>query len=346
MDATASVSSVASAAKVGELFQYTVGSVSLPRQKSAMIPIVTDPVEAERLSIYNQSVLPRNPLNGARLKNTTGKHLLAGPVTVLEGGSYAGDASIDNLPPGQERLISYGVDLQVLVDATKNKQDDSVLSGKMVKGVLTVCRRHVFTQEYVAENKGERDKTLVVEHPRRGGGWKLDEAKGADGKAPDKPYETTDAVYRFRGKVAAGKGTKLTVTEQVVDYEQVAILPADAGQLDVYARTGPIPQAVKEALAKAIALKNAADGHRSGRSRSGSSWCSRSHRSSSRLRENMKTVAQQTEYYNRLLKKLDEQETPDREAPEGGHGPAEVPGEAAARTWRTTCPTSTWGECG
>ena len=178
IDASASVSSAASAAKLGELFQYTVGSVSLPRQKSAMIPIVTDAVEAERLSIYNLSVLAKHPLNGARLKNTTGKHLLAGPVTVLEAGSYAGDASIDNLPPGQERLISYGIDLRVLVDATKNRQEDAVLSGKVVKGVLTVSRRHVFTQEYLAENKGDKDKTLVVEHPRRGGGWKLDEAKG------------------------------------------------------------------------------------------------------------------------------------------------------------------------
>src|SRR5207247_8350419 len=112
MDATASIASVASAAKIGELFQYTVGSVSLPRQRSAMIPIITDPVEVERLSIYNQNVLARNPLNGARIKNTTGKHLLAGPVTVLDGPSYAGDASIDNVPPTQERLVRYGVDLQ------------------------------------------------------------------------------------------------------------------------------------------------------------------------------------------------------------------------------------------
>ena len=37
--------------------------------------------------------------NGARIKNTTGKHLLQGPITVLEAGSYAGDAQIDALIP-------------------------------------------------------------------------------------------------------------------------------------------------------------------------------------------------------------------------------------------------------
>src|SRR5438105_3562010 len=145
-------------AKIGELFQYTVGSVSLPRQRSAMIPIITDPVEVERLSIYNQGVLSRNPLNGARVKNTTGKHLLAGPITVLDASSYAGDASIDNVPPGQERLISFGVDLQLIVDATKNTSDSAIQTGSIVKGILHITRKHVFTQDYQAENKGEKDK--------------------------------------------------------------------------------------------------------------------------------------------------------------------------------------------
>ena len=58
--------------------------MTLPRQKSAMLPIITDSVEIERVSIYNASVLRTNPLNGVRLKNTTGKHLLQGPVTVLD----------------------------------------------------------------------------------------------------------------------------------------------------------------------------------------------------------------------------------------------------------------------
>ena len=94
-------------------------------------------------------------------------------------GSYAGDASIDNLPPGQERLISYGVDLQMLVDSTQNTQDNAVHSGKIVKGVLTVTCKHVFTQDYVAENKAEHDKTLIIEHPIRQG-WKLVETDQAD----------------------------------------------------------------------------------------------------------------------------------------------------------------------
>ena len=299
VDAAASISSVASAAKIGELFQYTVGSVSLPRQRSAMIPIITDPVEVERLSIYNQSVLPRNPLNGARVKNTTGKHLLAGPITVLDGSNYAGDASIDNVPPGQERLVSFGVDLQVIVDATKNKNESAIQTGRIVKGVLHLTRKHVFTQDYLFENKGDKDKALIIEHPIRQG-WKLADT--------DAPIETTESLYRFKGKVAVGKASKLTVKEEIVQGETFAILPADVGQLDFYSKQGEIPQKVRDVLIKAMQMKSAMiDTQRliEDQQRRAAQITTEQQR----IRDNMKTVAQNTEYSNRLLKKLNDQES-------------------------------------
>ena len=122
MDAAASVASIASAAKVGELFQYTVGNVRLPRQKIAMIPIVTDAVEVERLSIYNQNVLAEEPAERRPREEHDRQAPAPGPghrarrrqPTPATPGSTT-------CRPGQERLLSYGIDLQVLVDATKNQ---------------------------------------------------------------------------------------------------------------------------------------------------------------------------------------------------------------------------------
>jgi hypothetical protein len=299
LDATASVASIASAAKVGELFQYTVGSVTISRQQSAMLPIVTDPVQVEKLSIYNQGVLPKNPLLGARVKNTTGKYLLQGPITVLESGSYAGDASIGDLPPGQERLISYGIDQNVTVQASDNTQKSSLLTGKIVKGVLELIYKQVFSQDYTAEDKAETPKTLLIEAPRHQD-WKLVE--------PQKPLETTDSLYRFEGKLKPHQASKFTVQEERVDLQKIELLSLDSPAIAIYARTGEIPKDVRDALIKLADLKGKlTDTLRQHQEKQ--QQINQISQEQTRIRENMKAVSPTSDYYKRLLQELDDQET-------------------------------------
>jgi hypothetical protein len=299
IDGAPSVRSAAIAAQLGELFQYAIANVTLARQKSAMIPIVTDSVSIERLSIYNASVLSTNPLNGVRLKNTTGKHLLQGPITVLDKNAYAGDARIDNVPPGQERLLSYGIDLEMTVDNTKNVQTAAVVTARINKGALIIDRRLVSSQDYIADNKGAHDKVILIEHPIRQG-WKLVETI--------KPLETTPSLYRFQGIAIAGKATLLTIKEESVRQETLTMLPANITQLLTYTRTGEIPQPVRDAIAKAIQMKQAVidiEGQVANRT----SQISDITEEQERIRENMKTVDQKSQYYERLLAKLNEQES-------------------------------------
>ncbi len=90
---------------MGATFHFTVDKVSLPRQQSSMIPIIAQNVKVDRLSIYAPSVSTRFAMRGLRLYNDTGKYLLGGPVTVMDNTkdahSYAGDAKIEDIPPGQ-----------------------------------------------------------------------------------------------------------------------------------------------------------------------------------------------------------------------------------------------------
>jgi hypothetical protein len=299
LDPTASVIAAASAGQVGELFQYSVGHVSLPRQRSAMLPIISEDIGAERISLYNQSVLAQYPLNGVRLRNTTDKHFLQGPITVLDGNTYGGDARIDNLPPGQERLISYAIDLQVQVHTSGQRQESKVQTGKLVKGVLQLTRKSILTQEYVMENKAERDKIVIVEHPFRQG-WKLVDSP--------QPLETTDTWYRFRASVPTRHAATLKVQEEMVQAETIAILPSDLGQLASYSRMGEIPQEVREALVKAMHLKSAlADTERQIKERQ--QQLAEITQEQQRIRENMASVSQTSQYYTRLLSKLNDQET-------------------------------------
>ena len=69
-----------------------------------------------RVSIYNEATQAKHPLLGLKFKNTTGMHLMQGPITVFEGSSYAGDARVLDIQPKDERLISYAIDLGTEVE--------------------------------------------------------------------------------------------------------------------------------------------------------------------------------------------------------------------------------------
>lgn len=297
-DAAESVRSMASSGRLGELFQYTVGNVTLARQKSAMLPIITDSIELERLSIYDASVLATNPLNGVRLRNTTGKHLLQGPVTVLDAGSYAGDARIDNVPPGQERFLSYGIDLDVTVN-TSDTQRSSVTAAVINRGMLVLSHKMLKSRSYTADNKAATDKVLVIAHPISGG-WKLVDTQA--------PLESAPGAYRFKETLAAGKVTTLVVKEELVQTERLAMLTTDTNILDVSVQRMEISQAVRDAVGKAVKMKRAAlDVERQIAVRT--QQIAEIAAEQARMRENMKTVAPSTQYYDRLLAKLNEQES-------------------------------------
>ena len=299
IDATTSVQPIASGAKVGELFQYMVPDVSLPRQKSAMIPILSDDVKIRRLSIYNASVLDSNPLLGARLTNTTGKLLPHGPITVLDGGAYAGDANIDDLPSNQNRLLSYGIDQQVLVHSKEDQQETQIVTAKIVAGVMELTNKDQLSQTYVAQNKGKTGRTLMIEHPRHED-FRLVEPKSA--------AETTDSIYRFEQDLSAEKRLTLSVREEHISMEEIKILATESPALETYIKTGSIPQPVKDALTKVIQMKTAiVETQR--QIQLDEQQITEVSQDQSRIRENMKTVAQNTDYYQKLLKKLDEQET-------------------------------------
>ena len=299
LDLTTSVQSIAQAAEVGVLFQYAVPDVVLPRQRSAMLPIITDSISIERVSIYNQGVQAKHPLNGAVVVNSTSKHLPAGPLTVFDGGAYAGDAQVGQLPPGERRLLSYAIDIPVTVDAKAVQQESVITTAKVVEGVLWTKQARAATQQYLLANSSDTVRVVIVEHPRRPG-WTLAE--------PAKPWETTDTLQRCRVSVPAGKEATLLVRETIVDEERFAVLDLSTDHLAWYAGNGAIPPKVRTALQQAAELKSQMTA--AGRLQEQKQGEIQAIvKDQDRLRENMRTVNQNSDYYRRLLTKLNDQET-------------------------------------
>lgn len=242
------VQSAAAAAEVGELFQYAVDTpVTLPRQQSAMLPIVNADVEGEKLSIYNENVHAKHPLNGLRLKNTTDLHLMQGPITVLDEGVYAGDAKIDDLPPGSERLVSYAMDLDVEVAPAEKSRPEQLLSVRLLKGTMHVVRKYERAKEYTIKNSGSKTKTVLVEYPLDST-WHL--------VAPAEPAEKTRDRYRFAVQAEPGVPAKLTVEEEYTAGQQIALSNVDDNTVRMYLSASVVSDRVKAALQEVVKRKH------------------------------------------------------------------------------------------
>ena len=244
------IRSLAAGENLGELFRYEIEQpVTIDRQRSAMLPIVAETVEVEKVAIYDERVLAKHPLAGLRLVNSTKLNLMQGPLTVFEAGGYAGDARIEDMAPGSERLLSYAIDLDVEVNPRNQSQADEMLAVKVVKGTLVVTRKATRKKVFEIKNSGSKPVKMLVEHPRDGGNWKL--------VAPEKTAETTRDRYRFAVLAEPGKPATLEVVEEQPGEQRIALSNIDAGQIGIFVQSKVPSQRIKDALGQVLAKKRA-----------------------------------------------------------------------------------------
>jgi hypothetical protein len=296
----AGVSSAATAAKMGDFFQYSLDkAVTLPRQKSALLPIVDKEVEAKRCSIYNERAQAKFPLLGLKFKNTSGLHLMQGPITVFEGSNYAGDARVLDLQPNEERLLSYAVDLGTEVDPRPAFDNGRVLKVKAVKGVVWTTSLSRRSKTYAVKNRNEQERLVLVEHP-------------VDHNMPlvkeCKPTETASDVYRFELKVPAGATKELTVAEERQDNFSAQISTQNDDQIRLFINQPLASDGLKAGLKQALELRWA-----TAKTTREIGELERQLRAitedQDRLRKNLKEMPQTAAAYKRYLEKFDKQET-------------------------------------
>lgn len=294
------VQSVAAAGQLGDYFHYQIEHpVTLPRQKSALLPIVNEEIEGHKVSIYNEGVHAKYPLLGLKFKNSTKLHLTQGPITVFDGSSYAGDARILDLQPKEERLISYAVDLGTEVEPGVVEPKDEVIQIKVVSGIVEVTHKISNSKTYKVKNRSETDRVLLIEHPYRSD-FSLVEPKAANERARD--------VYRFEVKAEAGKSAVLRVVEEKEFQHTASLFNSDENTIKSLLGHEVSSVKVRKALEEVLALKakvtaaTAAMNHAQRR-------LNDIREDQARIRENLKTVPPESAAYKRYVKKFDTQES-------------------------------------
>jgi hypothetical protein len=299
-DLSQGVTAGAKGTEAGELFQYVMDTpVSIARQTSAMLPIVSEKIEGRKVSIFNPAVHPKHPLNGYRMTNTSGLHLMQGPITVFDGGAYAGDARIEDTAPAQERLISYALDLKTEVEVVPDNSQQELMAVSIRKGLLWTTRKFVEAKTYQVKNRDRKAKTVLLEHPFRAD-WTL--------TSPVQSPERTRDVYRFPILVEGGQSATQLVREEHVVQQSVRLTDSGLDQTLVYMQGQQLRPALRDALQKAFTLRDRLSQTAAQRTR-----LEQRQRDivqeQARIRENMAKLPQNSELYGRYVKKLDQQET-------------------------------------
>lgn len=299
LDLRQGAAAAADTLEAGNFFRYLIEHpVTIPRQESAMLPIVSRSIEGRRVSVYNRKAHAKHPLHGLKLVNSTGLDLMGGPLTVFEEGSYAGDALIDNLSAGSERLISFALDLDTEVAASERSAPETLLAVRISRGSLisSLSLRRELT--YTIKNSDDRSRALLVEHPLNPD-WEL--------VAPERPAETTRSAYRFLVEVEPGETGELQVVlERLID-RTVLLTNLDDKRISYFLSAASVNPRVKKAL-QGLSERKAALAAVVGERQQEERTISTIHKEQSRIRENMGRLDRNSDLYKRYVSLLNDQE--------------------------------------
>ena len=289
--------------EVGDMFEYRIDHpVTIDQNRSALVPIVSKDLAGQAVDLYNEKTSKQHPLAGIRLKNTTGLTLEGGPLTVLKGGTYAGEALIKSIKPNEQRYITYAVDLGLFVNTKKGSDTEPVDRVVINRGLMRLHRGIIETRRYNLNNKNAQARTVVIEHPYHSD-WKLLE--------PKQPIETTDNYLRFQVTVPGGEEMAFVVKEMRDVWESFSVSNLTPDNILIFARQKYLDDNTLKQLEKIVTAK-AELARIENKLKTIQKEREQIFKDQKRLRENLRSLGQTSEekgLRSRYIHQLDSQET-------------------------------------
>ncbi len=235
--------------ELGDLFEYKLKEpISIPKNRSALVPVVQSAIGAEKVSVWNEQAGLRRPQRALWITNSSGLTLDGGSFSVLEEETFAGEGIFDPIRPEEKRLVSYATDLALNVSSTQGSNQQRVTRVRVHRGVMTHESEIRETKTYTFRNEDSSPRTVIVEHPVRSG-YEL--------RSKVQPIETTAAWMRFRLEVGAKQTAALVVEEARRMLASYTILNIDSKAIATFVQQQSIDKSVAEALRKVVAQKDA-----------------------------------------------------------------------------------------
>lgn len=224
----------------GALFAYTVaGPVTVGRGQSALVPLASATVPGRRRLLYVAGTVPPHPRAAVTLRNTTGLTLERGPVTVLEAGSYAGEAVVPFSPVGADVSLAFAVELGIDVDERESSEQRVVGVRIDDVGLLVECHE-IHRRTFTLTSRLPDATAVVVEVPR---------APGTDLVGTPGPDETPPGAACWTVAVPAAGSASLEVAERWLVARRQSVEHVDADELDRWRSGLPLDPPTSAALA-------------------------------------------------------------------------------------------------
>ncbi len=231
------------------MFEYKLKErVTIHKNQSALVPIIQTEIAAEKVSLWNESSGTPRPLRGLWVTNSSPLTLDGGSFSVLEDETFAGEGLLEPVKPGEKRLLSYAIDLGVVVDRKLESEQERVTRVRIARGVMTQTRELREKRTYTVRNEDTTPRSVVIEHPMRPE-WKL-AAQGA------KPEEASAGHYRFRLNVEPKKRATFTVNETRPLETQYTLTNLNDDQIALFLRQRTINPEVEQELRRILEQKS------------------------------------------------------------------------------------------
>lgn len=319
----AGVEAMASAAQGATSFAYELRDpVSIGAHQSALVPIVITTVPAERVSIFNAGTLGTNPLHALRLRNDSGLQLAAGSVTIFADGGFQGNAQLPDMLPGDDRLLSYAVDLGVAINVTGNSEPSNVTAVALRGGLLETTQLSRRITNVEIDVKDGEERFLIVELPRSGNyeivspqpapartatAYRFGVAISGDGSAGAATAAPSDAELPTHLTCQAGEECLLRVVSERLERQSIALNNLAGETLALYLENAEVSAEDRATLDRFLALQSEVVAQ-DRLIRANADATSAIYREQERIRSNMGALDRNSELYRRYVASLNQQE--------------------------------------
>ena len=227
--------------EIGAQFRYALASpVDLPAHDSLLVPLLTEPVSAVRISYF---ALGSDAAQSALLlHNSTKQTLPPGTLAIFEDGGFGGETAIDRCKPDERRLLPFGLDLNVELERTSGARREKRRAVRFEHGRLVEHFERVQEERYALRNRSRTARSVHIA---------LDVVNNAKVEQADSllVLEPGSVSAVFDVGPESARDVKAVVTEGLERRTDWAKLSAAA--LAPLARDTQLPQAQRTLLAQA-----------------------------------------------------------------------------------------------